>query len=323
MTPRALQFSSFTLDLDRMCLLGPGGQAELRPKSFEVLRYLVKHYSQVIGKEELIKAIWPDVLVTDRSLTHCISEARHALGDRSQQIIKTVPKRGYLMCRFQLASSKTTPVPTESAADAAVNAVLSEDRVSKHEAKTVDHEASAGERKHITVLCADLEESLEPIAERDPEEALKIFKSALTQMTQAVHRYEGTVNIVTDDGIVALFGVPFAHEDHAIRACYAALQLQETVIRYSEGLQHAGAFPVRVRVGLNSGMAVIRSIAEGMHPKYRVMGRTATLAARLGQIAAPGTSVVSGETLRLAAGHFEVKALELVNVDPRAILYMS
>ena len=317
MTPRALQFSSFTLDLDRMCLLGPGGQAELRPKSFEVLRYLVKHSGRVIGKEELIKAIWPDVLVTDELLTHCISEARHALGDRSQQIIKTVPKRGYLLdVPISVGELKAAPVPTESTADAAVNAVLSEDRVSKHEAKTVDHEASAGERKHITVLCADLKESLEPIAERDPEEALKIFELALTQMTQAVHRYEGTVNIVTDDGIVALFGVPFAHEDHAIRACYAALQLQETVIRCSEGLQHAGAFPVRVRVGLNSGMAVIRSIAEGMHPKYRVMGRTATLAARLGQIAAPGTSVVSGETLRLAAGHFEVKALELVNVDP-------
>ena len=97
MTPKSLRFSAFLLDLDRMCLHGPAGQAELRPKSFEVLRYLVNHSGRVIGKEELIKAVWPDVTVTDESLTRCISDVRRALGDTSQQIIKTVPRRGYLL----------------------------------------------------------------------------------------------------------------------------------------------------------------------------------------------------------------------------------
>ena len=92
-----LQFSSFTLDLDRLCLLGQSGRAALRPKSFDVLRYLVAHPRRVISKDELIKAVWPNVIVTDESLTRCISDVRHALGDASQQIIKTVPKRGYLL----------------------------------------------------------------------------------------------------------------------------------------------------------------------------------------------------------------------------------
>lgn len=94
---RWLQFSSFTLDLDRLCLFGPSGQEALRPKSFDVLQYLVEHPRRVISKDELIKAVWPNVIVTDESLTRCISDVRHALGDASQQIIKTVPKRGYLL----------------------------------------------------------------------------------------------------------------------------------------------------------------------------------------------------------------------------------
>jgi adenylate cyclase len=97
MAPRSLQFSSFTLDLDRLRLRGPDGEAVLRPKSFEVLRYLVEHSGRVVGKEEVIKAVWPNVTVTDESLTRCISDVRHALGDARQQIIKTVPRRGYLL----------------------------------------------------------------------------------------------------------------------------------------------------------------------------------------------------------------------------------
>jgi DNA-binding winged helix-turn-helix (wHTH) protein/TolB-like protein len=96
-TAKRLQFSSFTLDLDRLCLFGPSGRASLRPKSFDVLRYLVAHPRRVISKDELIKAVWPNVIVTDESLTRCISDVRYALGDASQQVIKTVQKRGYLL----------------------------------------------------------------------------------------------------------------------------------------------------------------------------------------------------------------------------------
>src|SRR5215475_9785175 len=97
MTPKTLEFAGFTLDLDRLCLFGPAGQPELRPKSFEVLRYLLEHPGRVVGKDEVMTAVWPNTTVSDESLTCCISDVRRALVDGQQLIIKTVPRRGYLV----------------------------------------------------------------------------------------------------------------------------------------------------------------------------------------------------------------------------------
>lgn len=97
MTRNLLRFESFTVDLERMCLHGPSGQVDLRPKSFDVLRFLLERSDRIVAKEELIGAIWPDVTVGDESLTQCISEIRRALDDDSQRIIRTVPRRGYLV----------------------------------------------------------------------------------------------------------------------------------------------------------------------------------------------------------------------------------
>ena len=119
--------------------------------------------------------------------------------------------------------------------------------------------APEGERKQVTVLFADLKGSMELLADRDPEEARKILDPVLEHMMEAVHRYEGTVNQVMGDGIMALFGAPLAHEDHAVRACYAALRMQESVKRYGEGVRRAQGVTVRIRVGLNSGEVVVRA----------------------------------------------------------------
>ena len=96
-TGRSIKFGSFTLDLGRLCLLGPSGQVPIRRKSFDVLRYLLQHSGRVVTREELSKAVWPDVVVSDEVLTHCIGEVRRAIGDQTQRILKTVPRRGYLM----------------------------------------------------------------------------------------------------------------------------------------------------------------------------------------------------------------------------------
>jgi TolB-like protein/Flp pilus assembly protein TadD len=121
MTPRSLQFSSFTLDLDRMCVIGLAGKAKLRSKSFDVLRYLVEHSGRVIGKKELIDAVWPNVTVTDESLTRCISDVRRALGHDAQKLIKTIPRRGYLLdvpvSVVELAA-RTAPRPNGTSAQA-------------------------------------------------------------------------------------------------------------------------------------------------------------------------------------------------------------
>ncbi len=169
--------------------------------------------------------------------------------------------------------------------------------------------ALEGERKQVTVLFADLKGSMELLADRDPEDARKLLDPVLERMMEAVHRYEGTVNQVMGDGIMALFGAPLAHEDHAVRACYAALRMQESVKRYAEGMRREHGVMVRVRVGLNSGEVVVRAIGSDLHMDYTAVGQTTHLAARMEQLADPGSVLLSPATLELAEGYVEVKPL--------------
>jgi class 3 adenylate cyclase len=174
--------------------------------------------------------------------------------------------------------------------------------------------ALEGERKQVTVLFADLKGSMELLAERDPEEARQLLDPVLERMIEAVHRYEGTVNQVMGDGIMALFGAPLAHEDHAVRACYAARRMQETVTGYGDEIQRSHGIPVQIRVGLNSGEVVVRGIDSSLHMDYTAVGQTTHLAARMEQMAKPGSVLVTAETLQLAKESVQVKPLGPVPV---------
>src|SRR5262252_8538154 len=174
--------------------------------------------------------------------------------------------------------------------------------------------ALEGERKQVTVLFADLKGSMELLADRDPEEARKILDPVLERMIEAVHHYEGTVNQVMGDGIMALFGAPISHEDHAVRACYAALRMQRRVSLYADEIQRAGSTPVQIRVGLNSGEVVVRAIGSDLHLDYTAVGQTTHLAARMEQLAKPGSALITADTLRLAEGYIEVRPLGAVTV---------
>ena len=174
--------------------------------------------------------------------------------------------------------------------------------------------ALEGERKQVTVLFADIKGSMELFADRDPEDAQKLFDPVLERMIEAVHRYEGTVNRVMGDGIMALFGAPIAHEDHAVRACYAALRMQETVKRYADEVQRSHGVPVTIRVGLNSGEIVVCAIGNDLHMDYTVVGQTANLAARMEQMAKPGSVLTTADTLQLAEGYIAMKPLGPVSV---------
>src|SRR5499427_4511278 len=186
----------------------------------------------------------------------------------------------------------------------------------KHLAERILHSKAAieGERKQVTVLFADLKGSMELLADRDPEEARKLLDPVLERMIEAVHHYEGTVNQVMGSGIMALFGAPLAHEDHADRACYAALRMQRRVNLHADDVQRAGGTPVQIRVGLNSGEVVVRAIGNDLHMDYTAVGQTTHLAARMEQMAKPGSALVTGDTLRLAEGYVEVKPLGAVPV---------
>ena len=180
----------------------------------------------------------------------------------------------------------------------------------KHLAEKILTSRSAleGERKQVTVLFADLKSSMELLADRDPEEARALLDPILECMMEAVHWYEGTVNQVMGDGIMALFGAPLAHEDHAVRACRAALRMQESVTQYAENVFRSRGVPIQIRVGLNSGEVVVRAIGSDLHMDYTAVGQTAHLAARMEQMATPGTILLAPATLQLAEGYVQVSA---------------
>jgi class 3 adenylate cyclase/tetratricopeptide (TPR) repeat protein len=175
--------------------------------------------------------------------------------------------------------------------------------------------ALEGERKQVTVLFADIKGSMELLADRDPEAAQTLlFEPVVNRMIEAVHRYEGTVHRVMGDGIMALFGAPLAVEDHAVRACYAGLRMQETVTRYADGVPRSLGVHVAIRVGLNSGEIIVRAIGNDLHMDYTVVGQTAHLASRLEQMADPGSVLTTADTLQLAEGYVAVKPLGVVPV---------
>jgi len=174
--------------------------------------------------------------------------------------------------------------------------------------------ALEGERKQVTVLFADLKGSTELIRDLDPEAAQRLLDPALQHMMDAVHRFEGTVNQVLGDGIMALFGAPVAHEDHAVRACYAALAMQAAIRRYAEEVRRSYGLEMQARVGLNSGEVVVRAIGNDLHMDYSAVGQTTHLAARMEQLATPGSIRLTAATLRLAEGLVQVNALGPVPV---------
>jgi class 3 adenylate cyclase len=166
-----------------------------------------------------------------------------------------------------------------------------------------------GERKQVTVLFADLKGSLELLADRDPEEARQLLDPVLERMMAAVHRYEGTVNQIMGGGIMALFGAPIAHEDHAVQACYAALAMQAALRRYSDEVRRTHGLAVHFRIGLNAGEVVVRAISNDLHMDYSAIGQTVHLAARMEQLAMPGSILLAAATLRLVEGLIRVHPL--------------
>jgi class 3 adenylate cyclase/tetratricopeptide (TPR) repeat protein len=159
-----------------------------------------------------------------------------------------------------------------------------------------------GERKFVTVLFADIVDSTQAIEGLDPEEASNRFRPVLQAMLDGIHQYEGIVNALLGDGVMALFGAPIAHEDHAARACYSALAIHENLIALGEK-------SLRVRIGLNSGEVLVRSVDNDLSINYDATGSTVHLANRMEQLAEPGATVLTEATRQLAEGF--VNVLEL------------
>jgi class 3 adenylate cyclase/tetratricopeptide (TPR) repeat protein len=166
-----------------------------------------------------------------------------------------------------------------------------------------------GERKQVTVLFADLTGNTELIRDLDPEAGQALLDTALQRMMDAVHRFEGTVNDVAGDGLMAMFGAPIAHEDHALRACYAALAMQGAMRRYADEVRRTHGVEVLLRVGLNSGGVLVRTIGNDLYMNYSGVGLTTNLAHRMEQLAPPGTIRLTAATLQLVEGAVRVHAV--------------
>ncbi|MEX2649662.1 MAG: alpha/beta fold hydrolase [Alphaproteobacteria bacterium] len=170
-------------------------------------------------------------------------------------------------------------------------------------------ETLVGERKEVTVLFADVQGSFALIEDLDPEQTAARLAPVVDAMIAAVHRFEGTVNKVQGDGIMALFGAPIAHEDHALRACYAALAMRDEIAELCERTRRSEGYEALARVGVHSGEVVVRAIGTDLSVDYDAIGQTVHLASRLEQLALPGTIRLSAATHRLATGFVTVESL--------------
>jgi class 3 adenylate cyclase/tetratricopeptide (TPR) repeat protein len=190
------------------------------------------------------------------------------------------------------------------------------DYTPQHLAEKILHSKSAleGERKQVTVLFADVTGSLEMAESVDPEEWHRILDRFFKILADGVHRFEGTVNQYTGDGVMALFGAPIAHEDHAQRSCYAALELRSGLQEYARDLKREFGLNFSVRMGINSGDVVVGKIGDNLRMDYTAQGATVGMAARMQELASPDTVYLTGQTANRVTGYFDLEDLGVFNV---------
>ncbi|MCP4668030.1 MAG: AAA family ATPase, partial [Deltaproteobacteria bacterium] len=171
-----------------------------------------------------------------------------------------------------------------------------------------------GERKLVTVLFADVADYTSMAEKLDPEQVHEIMDGFFKVLMGEIHRFEGTINQFTGDGVMALFGAPIAHEDHAHRACHASLAIQNALVSYAERLKRDNGLEFQARIGLNTGPVVVGSIGDDLRMDYTAQGDTSNLASRMEGLAKPDTVLVSGNTYKLAENYFEFESLGKVRV---------
>jgi class 3 adenylate cyclase/tetratricopeptide (TPR) repeat protein len=243
-------------------------------------------------------------------------EAEHVAADEGGKVLVWMGAAPVSSSKFQVSSfefrvpSSTQPLAPSTQPPSSYTPPHLAERIRAEQTALEARGATDGERKTITILFADLKGSTALIEGLDPEEARAIIDPALQLMMDAVHRYEGYVAQALGDGILALFGAPLAYEDHPQRALYAALRMQEEMRRYADTLRAKGHPPLLMRVGVNTGEVVVRSIRkEDLHTDYVPVGHSINLAARMEQLAAPGSTLVTAYTHKLTDGYFEFKNL--------------
>jgi DNA-binding winged helix-turn-helix (wHTH) protein/tetratricopeptide (TPR) repeat protein len=295
----SFHFAGHVLDLRRGNLRRDGREIGLRPKSFALLCHMVDQAGRLVSRDELFEKLWPDVIVNENSLTRCVGEVRRALADDSETILKTVPKRGYIL------AAPVSPAPVEVPAAADTRGADADWRsAAAHRAGAIEAipgpraPVRPGEIKFVTLLHARLVDAPLLLAGLGPEAALARVKPPVEAMLSAIQQFDGLVLQGLADGVLAVFGAPLASENHAIRACHAALALVDRIHRLDDAA-------LRVRVGLQSGHVI-----EGMAPLdpsstdfYALAGAPVVAVETLQSRAAPNEILACPECHRLAEGY--------------------
>ena len=171
-----------------------------------------------------------------------------------------------------------------------------------------------GERKLVTVFFADVANFTSLSEKLDPEDAHNIMDGAFQILMDNIHRFEGTINQFTGDGVMALFGAPLAHEDHALRACHAALSIQNDLKAYGAKLKKTYGLVFLMRIGINSGPVVVGSIGDDLRMDYTAIGNTTNLASRMQTLANPGCILVSTSTHKLTRDFFQFESIGSISI---------
>jgi class 3 adenylate cyclase/DNA-binding winged helix-turn-helix (wHTH) protein/tetratricopeptide (TPR) repeat protein len=320
------RFADFRLDPANACLWHGVEAVSLPPKAFDVLHYLVTHPDRLVTKDELLDAVWPETAVTDAVARNAIGVLRKVLGDTTQtpRYIATVPRRGYRFLAQVAAYTEAAP----GLADLAPPVVLQAPAVWPLSAAAPSRDTPAApahqgvtslpstlpppeaERRYLTVLYCALVDSTTLAEHLDPEEFREVVRAYHQACAEALHRFDGYIAQYLGDGVLAYFGYPLAHEDSAQRAVRAGLGLLDALAPLNTRLALPLGEGVAVRLGVHTGVVVVGDVGAGARQEPLALGETPNIAARLQQLAAPNTLVVSTATYHLIEGYFTCEVLE-------------
>jgi predicted ATPase/class 3 adenylate cyclase/DNA-binding winged helix-turn-helix (wHTH) protein len=335
------RFDRFALDLARGALVTSDGvELPLRPKSFALLQLLVENAGRLLDRDTIMQAVWPEVFVTDDSITQCIRDIRRALGDEEQRLLRTVPRRGYLfdvqVSRAGPAMAVSEELPRSSAGQHADDAP--EDAVGRQrggvpastfrspiwhpvaendadgsrrrpaapeQSEPIEFSPSPGaERRQVTVLFCDLVGSTALSEQLDPEDFGSVVRGYQELCAAEITRCGGHVASCMSEGVLAYFGYPQAREDAAEQAVRASLAIVEA----ASSLESDPDLALQVRAGIDTGLVVNHQVDESAQSQVAV-GKPLNLATRLPAIAEPGTVVISEGTRRLVGELFALEDL--------------
>jgi DNA-binding winged helix-turn-helix (wHTH) protein len=315
-------FGDWELDIELYELRYRGEPVRLEPQVFDVLAYLVLHRDRVISKQELLSNLWPDQFIGDSALERCIMAARKAIGDSGgqQRIIKTFHRRGY---RFIIPVTEHTthaphpsgagPFPSlrHAASNRAAHSKAKRGRFLESRSKPY------AERQQATVLsCAFV--YAHALAETyGPDESHALLDSLCNRATHQIQEAGGLITQWMDDGVFALFGATMPHEDHALRAVKAALELRELLHEEPGDLEIPSEI-LAVRMGLHTGEVVGKRFGDDPRVIYMAVEDTMQFAANLQTCADPGSILISATTYCLVQEAVQADVVGLVAVKPRA-----